>query len=54
MLNNTSLFEKYLCQIDQKLNNFELLKKSYTKDQLETDKILQRKLDQIYESGIVF
>lgn len=54
MLNNTSLLKKYLSQIDQKLNNFELLKKSYTKEQLEADKILQSKLDQIYESGIVF
>lgn len=54
MLNNTLILKKYLSQIDQKLYHFELIKKSYTKEQLEADKILQIKLDQIYESGIVF
>lgn len=54
MLDNITLLEKYLNQIEQKLNNFELLEKSYTKEQLETARKLQVKIDQIHESGIVF
>ena len=48
---NISDFIEYL---NQKLNYIECLKQSYTKEQLKTDKALQRQLDQIYESDVVY
>ena len=39
--------------LNQKLNYIEHLKQSYTKEQLKTDKALQRQLDQIYESDVI-
>lgn len=48
---NISDFIEYL---NQKLNYIECLKQSYTKEQLETDKALQRQLDQMYESDVIY
>lgn len=48
---NVSDFIEYL---NQKLNYIECLKQSYTKEQLETDKALQRQLDQMYESDVIY
>ena len=50
MLNISDVIE----YLNQKLNYIEYLKQSYTKEQLKTDKTLQRQLDQIYESGIMY